>query len=237
MKKILTFLSLSLTGMAASLATGSSLFKSGVYTGLTLGYSYMNAGVQESLSLPALLGGDSSSKGRGTRHGTLGELTLGYHHIFENDFLMGFEVGVAKDNHVIRRNSELGGLLSNIKLQRSFQITPALVMGKVFSEKWLGFAKLGVSFSRFKVRHSIGMSGVPEFMDTGVKTERGLSITLGIEYALTTHMSTVGMVTYEYFNKIKKELMQLPAPFIPSSNTLSFKPYYVTTKVGIVYRF
>lgn len=236
MRKILTAMSLIgavAFGPRASVASNPSLFSSGAYTGAAVGYSYMNSSAQESILIPGF-GIDASDKKKGKRHGLVGELLIGYRHVFPNTFFLGVELGAAKDNNAFQKTLFLDVYEANVKLDRRWQLTPSLVVGKVVSEKWAGFLKVGVPFSKFHLRHSIQLVGGTPRTETQTKTQRGISATVGAEYAFTQHVSAIGTVTYERFNALKKEIAP---PLAGSSNRVSVKPYYITAKLGFLYRF
>jgi opacity protein-like surface antigen len=212
--------------------TVGSIYKSGVYTGASVGYTYMNTKVNDNMDIPDDFA--ESKVGRMRSHTINGEVFLGYRHFFTDGWLGGLEVGLSKDNASISKAFQLDDFKTNSTLKSSYKIIPTFILGKQLNERWLGFIKLGMSYAHFKGKHSYSVD--TERVETFKAKKTGLMLGAGAEYALNAHLSTIAMVAYERFGSIKRQYKNT-SPVIGEKNTGSFKPSYVTAKIGLAYRF
>ena len=216
----------------------SSFYKSGFYTGALLGYSWMNSTIKENVYIPAF--NNDTGKGHKSDSGFVGDLILGYRHFFENKLLLGLELGFSLDNNEVNENTYLVGdfYWSETKYKAPFKFTPAIVFGNQFTQKLLGFVKLGVSIARFKGSHELYNGNASEGSESFKATRNGLMAAIGAEYALTDQISTLGIISYQKFSTIRMSFQDPSNGGVPlSANTTSLNPEYVTAKVGVVYRF
>ena len=222
-------------------ATDPSLYKSGAYTGALLGYSLMNSTIKEDNLIPLFpVSINGTGKSHQSNNGIVGDFLLGYRHFFENQFLLGAELDFSLDNNEVTQTTHgLGtGSKSKTKYKAPFKFTPALVFGKQFNQKLLGFIKLGMSIAQFKGSHTLISRGAPGAISNFRTTRNGFMGAIGAEYALSNTFSTVGILAYECFSKFHNSYEDPSGMGLPgSSNAASIKPEYVTAKIGIVYRF
>jgi opacity protein-like surface antigen len=205
------FYLLPLTALAATLAVAhpvksdptKGFYKSGFYTGLAAGYSHMNSSVQETLFVPGFL--NTNASGTAKKHGVGGDVFAGYRFLFNNGFLAGFEVAFAIDSNRLNKKLDMAlGWASNTTLKNQFKVIPAVVLGKQFSERWLGFIKLGASIARFKGTHAVAFRQAPS-TDTNFRaTKVGFMGGVGVEYAFNKQFSAITTLSYERFGNIKK---------------------------------
>jgi outer membrane autotransporter protein len=237
------FYLLPLTALAATLAvaqpaksdTTKGLYKSGFYTGLAAGYSHMNSSVQETLFIPGFL--NTNASGTARKHGISGDVFAGYRFLFSNGFLTGLEVAFALDSNKFNKKLSMqGGWISNTTLKSQFKVVPAVVLGKQFSERWLGFVKLGASIARFKGNHAITVPPAADTTTSFKATKVGFMGGVGAEYAFNKQFSAIATLSYERFGRIKKTFADV-SPVIGDKNEGTLKPSYITAKIGIAYKF
>ncbi|ARN84622.1 outer membrane protein [Candidatus Nucleicultrix amoebiphila] len=232
-----SFKVLLLTAITASsplMAVSSHFYKPGFYAGLAAGHSYMRSDVKESVFIPALI--NTNGSGTAKKHGVVGEILGGYRYFFANGFLTGLELGMAVDSNRTEKNLQLDVLRGRSTLKSSFKFMPALVLGKQFSDRWLGFVKLGASINRFKGSHEIYLANRLAASENFKATKAGIMIGVGVEYAFSDKFSTVATLGYENYGNIKQSYKTFTGPAF-DKNSGGFKPSYVTTKVGFIYKF
>ena len=214
-------------------------FKSGMYTGLLFGYSNLHASNKETVNVG--IQPTETKTVTANQAGLVGNLLIGYRELFKNNFLLGGELGISLDNSQMVQKNILGNNIhsSYTKLGSVYKFVPALVLGGKFSDKWLGFVKMGPSISQFKVNHSItqvGFSPLPGAINKFRTTKVGFMAAVGAEYAVDEDVSTVGIVSYEKFGSINRTFGVVDG-VAGEKDTINLKPQYVTATVGMVYKF
>jgi len=207
------------------------------YTSALIGYSSMNVKNKESVFVNNM--SNEVKNYTYNSNGTVGTLLVGYRNILDNNYLVGLEFGLSFDNNSIDKTENIDIYQTKTKLKGPYKFTPALVLGNQFAQDWLAFIKLGVSISRFEIKHSI--ASLPQVPINGASntihtTRSGFMGAIGLEHSLTKELSAVGLVSYENFGKMKYRFTSvIGAP--AESNTIILRPEYYTVKVGMTYKF
>lgn len=223
------------------------LFQSGFYTGLSGGYTYGSVGVADSRSntsaVPALVVFAWNKKSTGTHHGVNGDINLGYRYFLNDCYMVGLSTSFGLDSNKISKinkspkNTAATAQETVTKLRTSYKFTPAFVFGAKLSDALLLTTELGVGLRRFKVDHSFDVTTDvdPAIIESFSKTKAGFSGKVTLERAITSNVSVLGSVGYEYYGTVRKNLKVSDLP--NEKNTLKLTPTYVTTNVGVMYRF
>ena len=222
-------------------------YKTGFYGGAALGYAtdklhdtfyYDNiasGGTQQSITLNP------------TSHSVTGDLVIGGRILLNNGFMPGFDVTVSTIrskwdiDFPFRDFTSLGDPALHVKVEKSYTVTPALVLGAVLKEKYYLFTKLGVSIDRVKTtitdpQAGGGKNSQSEFL-------LGFSANVGLEYAFNDQWSIMGMVGYE----ITRDSEYESRSYQPVINGLSrvgrdiashkIHTQTYTQKIGVIYKF
>jgi opacity protein-like surface antigen len=218
-------------------ANQKGLFKSGAYVGASFGYSRMHGKVNDSINIPFPVNIYYSASGSNSSNGIVGGIDLGYRHFFNNGFLLGIEAGIARDNNELTKDLRLNTTqTTRTKLKSSYIITPAVVFGKTLNNRWLAFAKLGVSLRKFTGTHNI--KGTTRNIDDKFNTRKAGSLAaVGAEYAFSDKVSATGSVSYERFGSINRSLPSYSTAAGEKDEVNIKHPSYITAKVGIIYKF
>jgi opacity protein-like surface antigen len=216
--------------------TAGNLYKSGAYTGASIGYSHMHTRVKDTIAIPIAPNLDSDERGKAKAHGLYFDVFGGYRQFFENHYLIGFELGIGRNNNSDNKKFENNNFLITTRVKSKYKFMPALVFGKQLNERWLMFAKVGVSLARFEGARIRGIDGGIDVKEHFKKRKAGFMGSLGAEYAHNEKLSTIGSITYERFGAIKCNYTATNTT-VGEQNTGSFKPSYVTAKIGLAYRF
>ena len=227
-------------------------FKSGFVVGGALGYSHMGTRFTNNSSESAFIGVAAQSSSARTTEVTssassiIGSLSAGYRYITESGFAIGFNLGVSKDGNTSKDNGTLttvNSIAYTTKLNRQFQITPALFIGQRVADNWMVFTELGLSISRFKLkaeRTATAANTNPVAASNKSFTKVGFAPTIGVECALSDRISVTGTATYEYFGSTKKDVgstnTRPGAIDFQTQNNVKVQPNYFTAKVGVLFK-
>ena len=182
----------------------------GFYFGGGLGSSQSRVNVNQSLEINAVLFNTTNifdivknNKETLTDTSFLGDLNLGFGHVFAQRWYLGIEgnaVWQDLETDAAQPLQQPDGSLNiiektTVKLSNQFNI--ALVPGIVFDKNTLLYGKVGVAWGNFDVKNSanydqtiqapITLSSSNSFSDSGY--ENGLLLGLGIEHYLTQNLS------------------------------------------------
>jgi OmpA-like transmembrane domain. len=194
----------------------------------------MHTRVKDSLLIPGIIDSDESSRSK--KHGFYFDVFGGYRKFFGNHYLIGFELGIGRDSNSSNTTFKHGAALVKKRLKSKYKIMPALVFGKQLNDRWLIFTKLGVSLAQLEGTRIFNVNNIARKPEKFKKHKAGFLGSLGMEYAHNEKLSTVGSVTYEKFGALKCGYK--PSTTLPGEkNAGSFKPSYVTAKIGLAYRF
>ena len=229
---------------------GASNLKTGYYVGLNGSYSYANHSCLGDLDI---VGNDnltvkpeSQKENQKKTILTLG-MSGGYRHIYSNGFVMGFNADFAIDRGSVRTIAKYDdiavsglphfSLRVETRVSKVFQVSPALIFGKVINNKCMLFTELGVNISKFNLESRRILGVVGNFSDKTAPstTSIGYKGGLGIEYAVNNRMSVVGMASYEWHNTVKVSIGELIENY-PGKHHVGFKPQYINTSLGVRYK-
>ncbi len=181
----------------------------GFYFGGGLGGSQSNVDVNQNLETKPSVDGTplfdvvQSNKTNLTDNSFLGNLNLGFGHVFSQRWYLGIEGDAVWQNLEVNASpstQERVGQLSftqNTKVELNNQFNVALVPGIVLHENTLLYGKIGAAWGNFDIKNSANYSQVIQpgstlsssngFSDSGY--ENGLLLGLGIEHYLTKNLS------------------------------------------------
>ena len=250
--KLTTAVALAL--FAGTEASQAHNFKSGFVAGGAVGYSHMTNRFSNSSSNTtrvngAIVGltsaGVNSSK---SSNAIAGSIFSGYRYITESGFAVGFNLGFGLDGSSVKNSGTVNTMSFTNKLNRQFNITPALFLGKTIGNSWMIFTELGLSVSRFKFKSThTETAGTNQTTSINKSfTKVGFAPTLGAEFAVNENISVTGTATYEFFGSTKKDLggtnrsVTVAGPITTSNTTengVKVKPRYFTMKIGMLYKF
>lgn len=248
MKKSIITLSaaavLASTVSSSAFAEGNtSSFHNGAYIGANVGLSYkhMSGHEKESFDFGGLLTGKAS---RSPHHySPMGEILGGYRHFFNNNFMLGGELAASLDPKALRskRKALTAVTSSSASLKQKFALTPQVVVGRTFAQKWMAFAKLGMAIARYDVKvKNFDPTGAVNFSNSHAhKTLLGFAPSIGVEYALNQKVSLNGTLSYVHFGKLSKNLKGnvISAPTTDLTHKIRVRPSTLTAKVGVTYNF
>ena len=227
-------------------------FKSGFVAGGAVGYSKMNTKTTSSNKSSnkfagfATRFGSSSTRANKSSSSITGDIFSGYRYITESGFAVGFNLGFGLDGNSTKNS----GTFTNVntttfqtKLNRQFQIKPAIFLGKTIGNNWMIFTELGMSISRFKLKSTIQETSNTNLTQnkTTSFTKVGFAPALGAEFAVNKNLSVQGTLSYEFFGSTKKDLGSTDGTVLvtrtQTENSVKVKPRYFTMKIGAVYKF
>ena len=244
MKRILRGLVLAsvLLGSAQASSGGGS-YKSGFYAGALFGYSRMHVDFKNTYSritvLPAEVG-FVQNKTIGYQGNVMGGVVFGYRYLVKS-FLLGADCDISLYNTTVSKlmplsiNNDGANAPFTARLQRYYSITPSFVFGVPFSKKWQVFLKFGMGISKFT--SSIKNETVVQSFST-TKTVLGFVPAIGGEYALTDSLSVLGIVSYEWYQKVRfdvgDELVAAPGLGAKISDRFVSRPQIFNVRVGVL---
>lgn len=210
------------------------LFQSGAYAGATFGFSLMNSSIKDSLFIPVVINKNAQSRTSHTHLVT--DLFTGYRFFMNNGLFTGLELSISLDKNKNCKTFALTKTLkSDTKLSSRYKIIPTLALGKRLSPKWLGFTKVGLSVARFKSQHIMRSATAME-QERFSTIAHGVKGSVGLEYAHSNKVSTIGSLSYEHFKNIKRTYKNI-SPWQGEKGRGSIKPRYITAQIGILYHF
>ncbi|HBN22662.1 MAG TPA: hypothetical protein DD412_05435 [Holosporales bacterium] len=230
---------MSVTTLAAliaipSISKGEDYFKTGFVAGASLGYSRMKTDTTKNTFLAN--GFDDLSKRTASRNGILGHVFGGYRYLTSAGFAIGFNLGFALDSNETKGNDRLNGVNTVVKLNRKYQVIPAIFVGQKVSDQWMIFTELAAPISRFKLSNSATEVDT-DVHSTKQYTKVGFAPTIGAEYAMNSNLSVIGTLGYEFFGTKKADLGDLIEGQPVTENHVKVRPHYFTAKVGVLYKF
>ena len=244
MKKFI-FTSALLAASFLQTAHAKTTFKSGAAIGMSIGYSHLSAKTKENVLItpnPHIVfgyGGNSSFKKTHTSNGFVADVFAGYRFKLTSNFLVGFDISFSKETNTLKQNNliPLFDQESTTELHRQFSIIPALTAGYTFADKWMLYAKLGLSISRFSLENK-NLGAVAISTPEKTFTKLGVKETLGIEYAVTEKAALFSEVSFEQIQSKKVRLTNptVTPAFTHQSHDVKVKPRYITAKIGVLYK-
>ena len=224
----------------------SSYFKTGFYGGAMVGYAtdkLFNSNYYDGTPNGGIT--QEGIKVNPTSNTFTGDLVFGGRILLNNGFMPGFDITFSS----IRSTWEMdfpyndyvgnGGLPLHVKVQKLYTITPALILGKIFKEKYYIFTKLGLSISRLKTE----VMTRDQFQSKHGQSEYllGLNATVGLEYALCNNWSVVGLISYET-SRASEYSSRGHQPYTGGYYTkdINYNKIRTTTytqKIGVIYKF
>jgi hypothetical protein len=178
---------------------------------------------------------DSAMK---TDNGFMGEILGGYRYFWSSGVNLGAELSASLDSTDLKRplspiNQFSQRYLVNVKFRRTFAITPAITVGRVFQCRWNFFAKLGLGISRFETKLNVPGTNVGGKTH---KTKLGVVPSMGMEYAINNCLSALETITYEYYDKVGTTFQNVPT----NGTHVRLTPrriQYVAAKAGFIAKF
>jgi hypothetical protein len=218
----------------------SSYYKSGFLAGAHVGYSFGSGTFNGIANLNVAVVPLLSASGKANKSGPLIGLLGGYRHIFNQGFTIGADVtaNIFGNNELKKQlNHTFAAVTSPFinHLKRNYSIIPSINFGKVLCDRFHVALGLGLGITRFKQQ----VDNVNALVSVSAsQTKLGFVPSLRAEYAATQNVSFTGDVSYEMYQKVKKQFGQNAIPASPgSSYTSSISPKFLTLKIGAVYRF
>ena len=228
-------------------------FNSGFVAGGAIGHSHMSNKLTNSSNNTTHVNGNfvlftsagtNSSK---NSNALAGSVFSGYRYMTESGFAVGFNLGLGMDGSSVKNSGTVNTMNFTNKLNRQFNINPALFLGKTVGDNWMVFTELGLSISRFKLKSTHTVTASPDKTTSINKsfTKVGFAPTLGAEFSINDHFSVLSTVTYEFFGKTQKGFggtkKSVTVGPITTTNTTEnsgkVKTRYVTAKMGVIYKF
>lgn len=215
-------------------------YQTGFVAGGSIGYTAMRNNVSKDgfVALPNFLG---ASKNTENAKGFLFSLDTGYRYLFAKDWLVALNLSVSKDFAKTKKTDVLVRTHNTtVETSRLFHVTPSLMIGKIFSERWMVFADFGLSISRFKLKGSTaGAAPLVAQKISKIFTKVGFAPAIGLEYSVNQNLAVTTKFTYEYFGATQKEMgpMVDPAVIAGTKYKTKVKPSYFTGKIGLMYKF
>jgi hypothetical protein len=209
--------------------------RDGGIIGVHAGYERMHGRIQNNFiqTAPAGLAQNVSQSGGRHDNKAFGGILVGWRHIVDNAYSIGFDVagdltnGKVKQSFAPNANLPLG-----VSFKRKYEIIPSLSVGRVFNPCWHGFIKVGLGISRFKTRlHNVN---APQNFKSAT-TKYGVVPAIGLEYALSKAVSATGTVAYEYYPRVHRHFNNI-VPGGVSTNKISTRPYFITAKLGLLFK-
>jgi len=207
------------------------LYKSGVYAGGQAGWNWLHGKFTNGYKAV----GQQTTYSRGTRdrNGVIGELLFGARYFFPTQVSLGFEVAADWDTNELKKRASHIQQQLDVKFFRQYAITPAITVSRVFQTYWNFIGKLGLGISRFKTKMDDVTTG-EHFRQQ--KTQIGVVPSLALEYAITTYLSVIGTVTYEYYDSVSVTFRNADNMKGRVTNRVK-NVQYVATKIGIIAKF
>lgn len=233
------------SSMGSLEASSSGAFKSGFGVGASVGYGFSKADIKTTLVAPGLPNGIQKVK---INQGPLtGTLFVDYQNISSSGWLVGGALALDVDAQVLKKTGPVSGwnnvgasISSTVK--RTFAVAPMLMMGKKFSEKWLGSLQVGPSFACFS--HSSTLTTpFATVKDSDKNNQVGFTVGIKLSYSLSPKIVSFLGVDYTHYGKIKNKYNQTflinPAGLPVNGQSHKAKVIYsvLTPKVGVAYRF
>ena len=199
---------------AAPVLDSGAMFKSGIYGGAQIVVSRLGG----KATMQRTGTSDVTVKPKGTGL-TLG-LFAGYRHVM-NTLVAGAETGINLDTvSASKKNQTFGTTADNrVRLSSRFHMPLQAMVGMIFADNILGYAKAGLNFKNIKVRHDSASS-------TGRNKKSRLAIGfmpgVGAEYAFAPGMSARAEFNYEMYSG-KTNSLGGGAPNIKTKNVNAMK--------------
>lgn len=223
--------------LSTSFAAANHAAPTGFYVGVQQGYNMLDNKFKDSFT-------DSfdllNLKGSERVSGIIGELLLGGRMTFGAGWTTGLEAAVGTDSNKSKKTFRHFGptlttaTLFNRQVERSYFITPALVLGKNLCSKWHVFLKLGLGFSKFESK-IIDLTNITRFKKS--KTKMGFAPAIGAEYAINRAWSVQGSVGGEFYRNVKHTVNPTFVGVPGSIYQGKINPTYVNCKIGLLYKF
>ncbi len=170
----------------------------------------------------------------------------GYRKVMDNGFVVGFHNNVSTERGSFRGVVKYGDVTVGTALERNLsyemriarvlQVSPSLVLGKVINNNFMLFSRVGLSVVRFATQHSEKSQAMTTKEPKRHVTNVGYQGELGVEFAINPRLSLMGSVSYEWHNTVKVDSGKLYNNLGGKSH-IEFKPRYVNTVLGVVYKF
>jgi len=217
-----------------SISKSEDYFKTGFVAGASVGYSRMKTDTTKNTFLAN--GFDDLSKRTNSSNGILGHIFGGYRYVTNGGFAVGFNLGFALDSNETKGQDRLNAINTTVKLNRKYQVIPAIFVGQKVSNQWMIFTELAASISRFELSSSATEVGT-DVHSTKQYTKIGFAPTIGAEYAMNRNLSVIGTLGYEFFETKKADLGDLIEDVPVTENHVKVRPHYFTAKIGVLYKF
>jgi len=226
-------------------SANNAFFKSGLTAGGDIGYSKMMGRFTNDSQKTTTAGvvtfiTSSATHKNFNASSIIGSIFGGYRHITESGFAIGFNIGVSIDGSSVKDSGKINTVTFSTKLNRQFQITPALFIGQRIAERWMIFTELGLSVSRFKLKSTRTLNNITASHNKSF-TKVGFAPAIGTEYAINKNLAVMGKLTYEIFGSTKKDVgsttRTVGITTNKTANDVKVKPHYFTAKVGMLYKF
>jgi opacity protein-like surface antigen len=210
-------------------------FLAGAHVGIANGSGTFNTTYTTNVPGSTPLNGN----GRASKTSALFGIFGGYRHLFHEGFTLGFDISgdVFTSNELKKRLTYSNGIFTfEHKLSRRYSVIPSINLGKIFCGRWHAALGLGLGIARFQ--HKLNAITLGPNL-TSSQTKVGFVPSVAVEYAVNQNVSVIGKVSYEIYNKVKKDFgAAASAPFFPRSTFVSsISPRYLTLSLGASYRF
>jgi len=237
-----------LASMLTALGTATSMahtgfYKSGFLAGAHVGYSF-GWGTFNGIHNINVAGIPLSNvSGRAKKSGPLFGFVGGYRHLLNQGYTFGADIGVS-----FYGGNELKKQLNNAivtpintvvtpfvnRIKRNYTIVPSLNFGRVFCGRYHVAVGLGLGIARFRQQ----VDNINAMLSAKAsQTKFGFVPSVKGEYALSPPPSLTGDISYEIYQKVKKQFGSTATAFPGGSYTSSITPKYLTLKIGAIYRF
>jgi opacity protein-like surface antigen len=225
----------------ATPATQTSCFKSGFYIGAQGGWSKMDVKVRNDFdSAPG--GAPATRENLSTSASSVVmDALVGGRYFTPNGFMGGVDFTASFSNHKSETRFSAGAVFApplarqlRVDISRQNTFIPSLVIGWTPKSTFLIYGKVGLGIAQFKTTVFNSNAGGESF--TQRKTKYGIVPSIGLEHSLSQSFSVNMSLSYEYYGTLKHAASQLLA--IPTTDTCinTYKPSFVTGKVGILYK-
>lgn len=190
-----------------------AMFKSGPYGGAQIGWSHF--GGKATMQRAGTADATTKPKGNGVTLGLFG----GYRQVM-NTLVAGGELGINFDTlSGSKKNQTFGGRTDNrVRISSRWHAPLQAMVGMIFADNILGYAKAGVNFKNIGLRHNNGATGRNKKSRTAI----GFMPGVGAEYAIAPGMSARAEFNYELFGG-KTNSMGGGAPNIKTKSLSGFK--------------
>lgn len=225
--------------LSTSIAAATHAAPTGFYVGVQQGYNMLKSKYKDNFTDFAPGGTQLNRNASEHESGIIGELLLGGRMTYQSGWTTGLEVAFGTDSNESKKSFSYNFPITpqtiiNRRIERSYFITPALVLGKNLCSKWHVFLKLGLGFSKFQSK-IIDLTNNTSFKKS--KTRMGFAPAIGAEYAINRAWAVQGSVGGEWYRNVKHTINPILVGVPGSVYQGKINPSYVNCKIGLLYKF